>query len=171
MSNVISFSLLEQVFATERKKLRSVAFKILGSQAQAEDILQEAFLKLLDVAIGKQVDCPQAYCCKVVRNLSLDNIRRQQVEGQYRVHLDDDELPQVDGGGNPQNILQQRLLLQAIDQAMSTLPERTRRAFELYRIHELTQREIAKELGCSATLVNFMLRDVGQALAVCRSHL
>jgi RNA polymerase sigma-70 factor (ECF subfamily) len=35
----------------------------------------------------------------------------------------------------------------------------------------LTQREIARQLGCSATLVNFMLRDATQAVASCRDLL
>ncbi|MBB5020375.1 RNA polymerase sigma-70 factor (ECF subfamily) [Chitinivorax tropicus] len=171
MSLVITRHLLEQNFVEQRKQLCAISYKLLGNAAQAEEVMQEAFLRLLDVAIGKQVDCLQAYCCQVVRNLSLDNMRRLQVEGQYRVYTDDGELPQTDGGENPQRLLQQRQLLQAIDAAMETLPERTRRAFELYRIHGMTQRDIAKELSCSATLVNFMLRDVGQALAGCREHL
>ena len=43
-----------------------------------------------------------------------------------------------------------------------------RRAFELYRLGGLTQREVADELGISTTLVNFMIRD---ALTCCRDAL
>lgn len=171
MSSVVTCNMLECVFINQRKQLRAIAYKILGNLAQAEETTQEAFLKLMEVAIGKQVDCLEAYCSQVVRNLALDNLRRQQVEGQYRIQTEDGELPQVASGINPEKILQQRRLLAAIDQALATLPERTRRVFEMYRIHGMTQRDIASELGCSATLVNFMLRDVGQALAVCRQHL
>lgn len=55
-----------------------------------------------------------------------------------------------------------------ISQALDSLPARTRRAFELYRLAGLSQREIASELGVSVTLVNFLIRD---ALASCRQHL
>ena len=49
--------------------------------------------------------------------------------------------------------------LRLVADALSTLPERTRRAFELHRLDGLTQRAIADELGVSITLVNFMIRD------------
>lgn len=44
-------------------------------------------------------------------------------------------------------------------------PKRTRYAFEMYRLHGVPQKDIAKELGVSPTLVNFMIRD---ALVHCR---
>ena len=40
-----------------------------------------------------------------------------------------------------------------------------RHAFEMYRLHGVPQKDIAKELGVSPTLVNFMIRD---ALVHCR---
>ncbi|MFC6978486.1 sigma factor-like helix-turn-helix DNA-binding protein [Microbulbifer taiwanensis] len=55
-----------------------------------------------------------------------------------------------------------------VARALGELPERTRRVFELYRMGGHTQREIAKMLGVSPTLVNFMIRD---ALNHCRSAL
>jgi RNA polymerase sigma-70 factor (ECF subfamily) len=55
-----------------------------------------------------------------------------------------------------------------VSDALATLPERTRRAFELYRLGGLTQREVADELGISTALVNFMIRD---ALTCCRDAL
>lgn len=61
-----------------------------------------------------------------------------------------------------------RQTLEAISSALQTLPERTRYAFEMYRLHGRTQKEIAEELGVSPTLVNFMVRD---ALIHCRKTL
>ncbi len=48
------------------------------------------------------------------------------------------------------------------------MPERTRRAFEMYRIHGMKQKEIGEALGVSTTLVNYMLRD---AMLRCREVL
>ena len=52
-----------------------------------------------------------------------------------------------------------------IADALTELPQRTRYAFEMYRLHGVPQKDIAKELGVSPTLVNFMIRD---ALVHCR---
>ena len=55
--------------------------------------------------------------------------------------------------------------LENIADALTELPTRTRYAFEMYRLHGVQQKDIAKELGVSPTLVNFMIRD---ALIHCR---
>jgi RNA polymerase sigma-70 factor (ECF subfamily) len=55
--------------------------------------------------------------------------------------------------------------LEHIADALTELPSRTRYAFEMYRLHGVPQKDIAKELGVSPTLVNFMIRD---ALVHCR---
>ena len=71
-------------------------------------------------------------------------------------------------GDSPEAIAISRQYLSMIGRALEGLPARTRRAFELYRLSGLTQREIAAELNISTTLVNFMIRD---ALACCRNLL
>jgi DNA-directed RNA polymerase specialized sigma24 family protein len=58
-----------------------------------------------------------------------------------------------------------KVSLNLVSSALSELPERTRYAFERHRVYGLAQKEVAKELGVSNTLVNFMIRD---ALAHCR---
>jgi RNA polymerase sigma-70 factor (ECF subfamily) len=55
-----------------------------------------------------------------------------------------------------------------LSSALAQMPERTRYAFEMYKLHGRTQNDIAKDLGVSPTLVNFMVRD---ALLHCRQAL
>ncbi len=162
---------LGDVFIAHRSQLRGIAQRIVGSPELADEITQEAFLKLAEGATLRQIDKPFCYCCQVVRNLALDHCRRQAVESTYRVYTDDGELPPVAGGTAPEQGLDERRVLRAIDEALSALPSRTRKVFELYRLGGLTQREIGRELGCSATLVNFMLKDAADAIAGCRGLL
>ena len=67
----------------------------------------------------------------------------------------------------PSDIISHRIPLEHIAEALGELPQRTRYAFEMYRLHGVPQKDIAKELGVSPTLVNFMIRD---ALIHCRKH-
>ncbi|GAA5786960.1 DNA-directed RNA polymerase sigma-70 factor [Chitiniphilus shinanonensis] len=159
---------LEAVFLAHRAQLLGLARKVVGTVETAEEIVHEAYLKLVEGACAREVRNPLGYCCQVVRNLALDHLRHQAVEATYRVYTDDGELPQVAGGTTPDQGIDERRVLDAIDRVLATLPPRTRLAFELYRLAGLTQRDIARQLGCSATLVNFMLRDVANALAGCR---
>ncbi|CUJ48733.1 sigma-70 family RNA polymerase sigma factor [Achromobacter sp. ACM03] len=162
---------LGDIFIAHRAQLRRIAQRIVGTPEIADEVTQDAYLKLMEGACARDVSKPYSYCCQVVRNLALDHCRRQAVESTYRIYTDDGELPQVAGGCVPDRRFQERQVIDAIDQILGTLPPRTRRAFELYRLGGLTQREVARQMGCSATLVNFMLRDAAEAVASCRDLL
>jgi RNA polymerase sigma factor (sigma-70 family) len=171
MTVLMSNPTLGEVFIAHRQQLRSIAQRIVGTRELADEVTQDAYLKLVEGACAREVEKPFCYCCQVVRNLALDYCRRQAVESTYRVHTQDGELPEVAGGTTPDQSLHERRVVDAIDEALGTLPSRTRRVFELYRLAGLTQREIGRMLGCSATLVNFMLKDAVNALAPCRELL
>lgn len=159
---------LSDVFIAHRAQLRSIALKIVGTADLADEVTQEAYLRVAEGVSIRKVEKPYCYCCQVVRNLARDYCRRQTVEATYRIYTEDGELPPIKHENSPERALEERRLLEAIDHVLKGLPERTRRAFELYRLAGLTQREIAKQLGCSPTLVNFMLKDAVEALVSCR---
>lgn len=171
MSVITSSPTLGEVFIAHRSQLCAIARRIVGIRELAEEIAQDAYLKIVEGAGAREVEKPFCYCCQVVRNLALDHCRRQTVESTYRVDTEDGEPPEVAGWPGPDQSLHERRVVDAIDKALATLPSRTRRVFELYRLAGLTQREIGRTLGCSATLVNFMLKDALNALAPCRELL
>lgn len=162
---------LVEVYLARRSDLRMVASKIVGRPDQVDDVLQDAYLKLVDGVCAREVQNPFGYCCQVVRNTALDYCRRRVVEGRCIVSSPDGDLPEVEGGKPADAGLDERRMLVRIEAALAELPPRTRLVFELYRLEGKTQREIAKIVGVSATLVNFMIRDVMTALAACRDIL
>jgi RNA polymerase sigma-70 factor (ECF subfamily) len=66
------------VFGEHRPLLFSVAYRMLGSVMDAEDILQEAFLRWRDVA-PKDVRSPKSYLTSVVTRLCIDHLRSARV--------------------------------------------------------------------------------------------
>jgi RNA polymerase sigma factor (sigma-70 family) len=159
---------LGDVFIAHRAQLRVIAQKIVGSKEHAEDVTQDAYLRIAEGVRAKHVNNPIGYCCQVVRNIAIDHYRRQSVETAYRVYTKDGELPEVAVHATPDRVVDERNMLLAVERALGTLPPRTRLAFELFRLGGLTQREIGRRLDCSATLVNFMVKDAMNALAACR---
>lgn len=163
---------LRQVFIAHHARLRRIARNIVGSPEIAEEVTQDAYLRLVEGTREPDVVLkPYCYCCQVVRNLALDRCRRLAVEATYRWHTEDGELPQVAGGCAPERRLHGQQVLDAVAEILGRLPPRTQHAFELYRLGGLTPREIARQLGCSAALVNFMLRGATEAIAPCRALL
>ncbi|MFT3803136.1 MAG: sigma-70 family RNA polymerase sigma factor [Burkholderiaceae bacterium] len=161
-------SVLGDVFITRRGDLRAIASRIIGHSELVDDVLQDAYLKLTEGVCAREVLNPFGYCCQVVRNMALDYCRRRVVEAGCIAATADGELPDVAGGMPADAGIDERRLLERVEAALAALPSRTRLAFELYRLHGQTQREIGAALGVSATLVNFMIKDAMHVLAACR---
>jgi RNA polymerase sigma factor (sigma-70 family) len=153
-------------FIASRAQLRDAAARILGCRQRAEDVVQDAYVKLMDTAGELDIKNPIAYLFQIVRNMAIDRHRRGVFESQ--VFSPEEDGLQVGTPDSPEIHAMNTQHLTMLATALGTLPERTRIAFELYRLNGLTQREIAARLDISTTLVNFMIRD---AMTCCRNTL
>jgi RNA polymerase sigma-70 factor (ECF subfamily) len=63
-----------QIFEEERRRLAGLAYRMTGSEAETEDILQEAVLKFR-VAELSRIDRPSQWLSTVVMRLCLDHLR------------------------------------------------------------------------------------------------
>ena len=159
---------LATIFVDNRAQLRRIAQGIVRSAETADDIVQDAWLRLADSARLGEVRRPFCYCCQIVRNLALDHCRRQALEASYRTYDIEVESLEVPAAASPHKTLRDLDVLSAIERALAQLPKRTRLAHELYRIQGLTQRQIAERLGCALGLVNALLADAARAIESCR---
>lgn len=64
-------------FEASRGRLASLAYRLLGSAADAEDAIQDTFLRW-QAADRERIDVPEAWLTKVVTNLCLDRLRSAQ---------------------------------------------------------------------------------------------
>ncbi|CAL9404222.1 RNA polymerase subunit sigma-70 [Streptomyces sp. DH-12] len=64
-------------FEAGRGRLASLAYRLLGSAADAEDVVQDAFLRWQD-ADRERIEVPEAWLTKVVTHLCLDRLRSAQ---------------------------------------------------------------------------------------------
>ena len=61
-------------FERHRSLLFSIAYRMLGSVMEAEDVVQEAFLRWQQ-ASGREIRAPKSYLSKIVTRLSIDRLR------------------------------------------------------------------------------------------------
>lgn len=158
---------LEDIFINQRPRLCKIAARVLGSSDQADDVVQDAYLKVSEAATLFEVNKTISYVSRVVRNLAIDRYRRSAFESALFVKEEEGD-GAFYASHSPEVIAIDRQSLAQVVLALDELPERTKRVFELYRSGNYTQREVANLLGISTTLVNFMIRD---ALTHCRKSL
>ena len=128
----------ETLYRAYAPSMMRTARRILRSEQDAEDALQQAFLKL-HRGIGN-FDFKakfSTYVYRIMMNVCLDMIdkRKRQVE---QTPIEDSPEP----GVAPRGLLRMKL-----SQAIGTLPERMRAAFVLFAVEGLGQQEIAEIMG------------------------
>jgi RNA polymerase sigma-70 factor (ECF subfamily) len=150
-------------YHTHREGLMRLAAKFLGCRARAEDVVQDAFVKMLESDLASTE--PARYMYRVVRNLAIDRLRRQRLERYHGSESELEEQPRFEV--SPERVLAGRESLTQLVGALNELPKRMRIVFNLSQIQGYTQRDVAKVIGTSPTMVNFLLRDT---LSHCRAR-
>jgi RNA polymerase sigma factor (sigma-70 family) len=77
-----------QRFEERRPYLRSIAFRVLGSVAEAEDAVQETWLRL-NRSVGEQVDNWEGWTVTVLTRICLDVLRRRKTRAEESLDLED----------------------------------------------------------------------------------
>src|SRR5947199_10296658 len=71
---------VDDVYEELKPLMFSIAYRMLGSATEAEDIVQEAFLRFhRETSEGTEVDSPKAYLSAVTTRLSIDHLRSARV--------------------------------------------------------------------------------------------
>jgi RNA polymerase sigma-70 factor, ECF subfamily len=133
-----------------------LAIHLTGSEHEAQDIYQDAFLKAYKNVGNFRFECSfYTWIYRIVTNLCLDHLRKKQVRKEEAPVATDpdgeayDVLEQVaDGraGANPERDLMRRELAGRISRALEKLTPRERMVFELKHYHGLKLRTVGEVL-------------------------
>jgi len=139
--------------------LYRVAFYILESEAEAEDAVQELYLRLWAKRDSlNDVQSPKAYCIRVLRNLCLDRIRSAK-------HLDyTEQLPDLETPGNQDEDIDAGMRLEDVLEAVKSLPERQRTVLILRTVEGLSYEEITTLTGINYLTLRVLLSQARHRL-------
>lgn len=157
----------ERVYKQYFQALYAYAYSILGDDLQAEEIVQQLFLKLWEKKETLQIETSlQAYLYKAVYFASLNYIKHLKVRKEYQQQTVFQM--QHTNGERADHQVDLKLLEARFRKALSELPEQCRTVFQLSRFDALKYREIAAQLGISEKTVE---NHMGKALRVLRGKL
>src|SRR5256886_2124353 len=138
---------LAERFEAERKRLHAVAYRMLGSESQSDDAVQEAWLRLSRSETGEVRDLG-GWLTTVVARVCLDILRSR--KSRREEPLGDEEPLDLDEGRGPET---ERMLADSIGLALlvvlDTLAPAERVAFVLHDMFDLPFEEIAPIVGRS----------------------
>lgn len=141
-------------FLPQSQVMYRTAYSLLGNPQDAEDAVQEAFIRLWEkrdrIPVGEDL---APYCQRLMRNLCIDSLRRGKLAEANVVAEDvrvfDEQLAS--------QALENKEAIAQVEDAIHTLPENQQRVMELHVMHDRSLSEIEKETGFSAVNVRVLL--------------
>ena len=131
---------LAERFEEQRPRLRAVAYRMLGSLSEAEDAVQEAWLRLSGAAYG-EVDDLGAWLTTVVARISLNMLRSRKTRSETQ--MPDPIIDRADGTSPEHAALLANTVGLALLVVLESLAPAERVAFVLHDIFAMTFDEIA----------------------------
>jgi RNA polymerase sigma-70 factor (ECF subfamily) len=140
-----------ETFEAHRPRLYGIAYRMLGSRADAEDIVQEAYLRW-HRAPAEEIRSVEAWLVTIVTRLCIDRLRAAQTERQAYVGpwlpepFIDEPVPPADASAELASSLSVAFLA-----VLERLAPEERAAFLLHEVFDSDYTEIAQILGKSET--------------------
>jgi RNA polymerase sigma-70 factor (ECF subfamily) len=140
-----------QLIDRHASSIVNLAYRIVGNQAEAEDLAQEAFIAAFNALRTFRADAKfSTWLYRIASNKCKDWLRvKRPGQGQYDVNADEQLDLHVAEDRTPEQLLSQQQVAQELDQAIQRLPPLYREAFVLKHIEGLSYEEMEDILGVS----------------------
>jgi RNA polymerase sigma factor (sigma-70 family) len=143
---------LDATYRSEAGNLLRYLRRKVGEDA-APDLLQEVFLRTAKRRHLTVFNNPAAYLQRVARNLLIEYHHTRRRWAAVIIPLEDHH----DAASPPEQLehLEAQRLMQRYENAVASMPEKTRRIFLMHRVDELTYQEIHETLGITVKTVEY----------------
>jgi RNA polymerase sigma factor (sigma-70 family) len=132
-----------------------------------DDIVQEAFARVVRAQTAGSIERPKAFLFTTARNLAIDSFRRRNVAVVESLTEWDGQHVLEEARGVSETVSHEQEL-EILTQAIQSLPERCRQVLTLRKIYGLSQKEIADRLGISEHTVE---AQIGNGVRRCAAFL
>jgi len=167
----------EQIFHLYYQRLLNFAKAYVINKEIAREIVQEAYLKLWETRSRLKPDTnPEAFLFTLVRNQSLNYLKHCLVEQKYsQIAQEQVEIYRLNYSVLKNDITEKFFFNEIkikLDKAIKQLPPRCKKVFELSRVQELQNKEIATELNISIkTVENHITEALRRLRAAIKDYL
>lgn len=157
--------MMNEIHTQTRKPLLASLQRML-EPAQAEEVLQEAYLKLLLALREERAPEPRAFLYRVARNQAISRLRHQKVVEQQGSHV------QMAMQSQQHEAIESRVSREeeqgALLEAINALPPKCRQVLVMRKIDGFSHGQIAGVLGISTKTVE---NHLARGMRLCREHI
>jgi RNA polymerase sigma factor (sigma-70 family) len=133
-------------------ELRVTLRRVCASPAEVDDVIQETYYKVLQMASMDHVREPRGFLVRISKNIVIDRMRRDAIVN-IEAMANLDELEIADSAPSPERVALARAELRWVIGLIANLPDRCKEVFRARRIYGLSQIETAETLGISEGIV------------------
>jgi RNA polymerase sigma-70 factor (ECF subfamily) len=164
------------VFAAERRRLTGIAYRILGSLADADDVMQEAWLRFSKAWESQTIERPAAWLTTVVSRIALDHLKAARREREVYVGpwlpepIASDPLNLSQPAGPEEMVELASSLTMGFLHVLETLSPVERVVFVLADVFDVPFRDIAETVGKSPDACRQMASRARRRIHEARPH-
>jgi RNA polymerase sigma factor (sigma-70 family) len=147
-----------EAYLANHAALVDSAAPIVGCRHRAEEVVQDAWIRLAETPPGGEIERPASYLFRLVRNLAIDQARRLGLELRHGA-AEQVPLSIASAEPSPEQSAIDQDMLRALAAVLAELPGRMRQVFEMNRIGGQSVAEIAASLDLSQGFVYRVLRE------------
>ena len=147
-------SLFKQLLLPLYPRLQRVALRVLDNAEDAEDMVQEVYMKLWSKRDAlPDVKDVEAYCVTLTKNMCIDRLRIAEAEKE-----DMDEVPiMLAETDDVEAQVERHDAVEQVKQIIGTLPEHQQQVITLRDIEDCSFEEIAEQTGLTAVNIRMLL--------------
>ena len=135
----------------------------LGNAHAAEDVVHDAYVRVLERTAGEPIEQPRAFLYRTALNLVIDGHRRNTLRQVEPLDVLDTE--EQFFSPSPQVLMDHGQRLEMLQRALAEMPAACRDSFLLRKLEGLSHLEIAERLGVSRSVVE---KNIVNAMKHCR---
>lgn len=148
-SNTCDEIIFSSFFKKNIKALRNFLFYKFGNEEMAQDLAQEAFIKLWQNCASVPIEKAKSFVYTIANNSSINEIAHKKVVLKYEKNFNG--IDQTNE--NPEYLLEEQQFQTKLLKAIENLNVKHRQAFLMHRIDGKKYSEIADELGITVKAV------------------
>jgi RNA polymerase sigma-70 factor (ECF subfamily) len=160
-----NYAVFDYFFDKYYQGLCVYAYRMLKSNTEAEDLVQDFFVRILENRKNISIETSvKSYFIRSVHNRCIDNLAHQKV----KINFEQFRLKMLSEEDLQEYPLLESELAKQIDKAIQNLPDLIRETFMLNRFENLSYQQIAKQENVSVKTIEYR---ISKALTILRKDL